>query len=231
MNSKLRKLVVLFIIIFSSAHFVCSANNVVLKKSVSLIRQMTLANTYYEITEDFDLQGKKLIVPANSTLVFRGGSIQNGEIVFNGTSIINPSFHKMHFSGSTPEDYFDIADYGAESGVKSVDCAVLINEIIRLKRPDTSGRDAKTIHIPNGSFYIKSPIVLWAGWEAPITLEGNGNTSSICQLTDNEYLIKVYECHNVKNLRLTYNKRQNLIQNRSIAVACYFLFVRESNYL
>lgn len=205
--------------------FICHSNTfasniVVVRNGTSIKDQMTTANTYYEIDDDIDLKGKKLSVPVNSTLDFRGGSIRNGEIVFNCTYVKNPSFKKMHFSGSTREEYFDIVDYGAESGVKTVDCAVLINEIIALKRCDRSERNAKTIHIPNGTFYIKSPILLWAGWEAPITLEGNGNTSSICQLTDNEYLIKVYECHNVKNLRLTYNKRQNLIQNRSIAVAC-----------
>lgn len=199
---------------------VCAANNVVLKKSVPLSKQMTTSNTYYEIVYDFDLQGKKLSVPANSTLDFRGGSIRNGEIVFNGTYIKNPSFAKMHFSGSTHEEYFNIVEYGAESGAKTTDCAVLINEIITLKRCDDTDRNAKTIHIPNGTFYIKSPIVLWAGWEAPITLEGNGNTSTICQMLDNVPIIKHFECHYVKNLKLTYNNRQGRKNTNATAIAC-----------
>jgi hypothetical protein len=208
------------IIIFFSAHFVCLANNVVLKKSVSLSKQMTLTNTYYEIIDDFDLKGKSLTVPANSTLDFRGGSIRNGEIVFNGTSIKNPSFKNMHFRGNTQEEYFDIVDYGAESGVKTMDCALLINEIIALQRSANSDRNAKTIHIPNGTFYIKSPIVLWAGWESPITLEGNGNTSTICQMRDNGPIIKHYESHYVKGLRLTYDNRQSKVNNKAVAIAC-----------
>lgn len=199
---------------------VCAANNVVLKKGVPLSKQMTTANTYYEIVYDFDLQGNKLMVPANSTLDFRGGSIRNGEIVFNNTYIKNPSFAKMHFCGSTHEEYFDIVEYGAESGVKTTDCAVLINEIITLKRCDGSDRNAKTIHIPNGTFYIKSPIVLWAGWEAPITLEGNGNTSTICQMEDNVPIIKHFECHYVKNLKLTYSNRQGNKNINATAIAC-----------
>ncbi|GEM_PF-5751307 len=219
MNSKLRKQLVLFIIFFSSAHFVC-AHNVVLKKCVSLSKQMTLENTYYEIKDDFDLNGKTLIVPANSTLDFKGGSIQNGEIVFNSTSIKNPSFKNMHFSGSTHEDFFNIVNYGAESGDKTVDCAVLINEIIALKRCDTTERNAKTIHIPNGTFYINSPIVLWAGWDAPIALYGNGNTSTICQMRDNVPIIKHFECHYVKGLRLTYYNRQGKNNSSAVAIAC-----------
>lgn len=220
MYSKLLRLFVAFVLIHIFSNTVCIANNVVLKNGAPLSKQLTVANTYYEVVGDFDLQGKEMIIPANSTLDFRGGIIRNGKIVFNGTSIKNPTFKKMHFSGCTPEEYFDIADYGAESGVKSMDCAVLINEIIALKKSSTSERNAKTIHIPNGTFYIKSPIVLWVGWEAPITLEGNGNTSTLCQLTDNTPIMEHFECHYVKNLKLTYDKRQGTRNTKAVAIAC-----------
>lgn len=196
------------------------AGCVVLKKGMSLEKQIVTANTTYEVCDNFDLGGKTLSLPKNVCLSFRGGSISGGTIVFNQTSLVNPSFRKSHFRGSVENDYFNINDYGARPGDKTVDNAVLINELIGLKNSGGSDRDAKTIHIPNGTYYIKTPINLWAGWEAPVTLEGNGNTSTLCQLSDNEHILKVYECHYVKNLRLTYNKRQGLKNTKAVAIAC-----------
>lgn len=203
-----------------SVNVAFAKSTLVLKKGMTLSRQITVANTRYEITDDFDLMGKTLTVPKNCELDFKGGSISNGTIVFSQTVITNPMFSKMHFRGSTPREFFDIMDFGAKPGLKTEDCAVLINELITLKRPNVSDRNAKTIHIPNGTFYIKSPINLWAGWEAPITLEGNGNTSTICQLSNNETILNVFECHYVKNLRLTYNSRQDSGNAESVAIAC-----------
>ena len=192
---------------------------VVLKEGLPLSKQLIKPGTRYEIRFNFELREDTIILPHDVILDFEGGSITGGTLVFNGTKIANPKFVNTHFKGSVTNDFFDISDYGAVPGVKK-DWAILINELIALENNNKSSRNAKTIHIPNGTFYIKSPIVLWAGWEAPITLEGNGNTSTICQLSDNEYILKVYECHYVKNLRLSYGKRQGLTNNRSVAVAC-----------
>ena len=211
--------ILLFMLILST-YEVTAKNTIVLKRGISVGKQMALINTRYEINDEFDLAGKTLSIPAGCELDFRGGTIKNGTIVLNDTKILNPSFSRMHFQGSTSVEYFDIKDYGAQAGDKSIDCAVLINELIALKTNHASDRNAKTIHIPNGTFYIKTPINLWAGWEAPVTLEGNGNTSTFCQLTDNEYIIKLYESHYVKNLRLTYSKRQGVENSKAVAIAC-----------
>lgn len=196
------------------------SSNVILKKGIPLHSQILMPNTTYEICDTFDLAGSLLILPEDVTLFFKGGTISGGKIVFNNTKLYHPSFNQMHFSGSTPEDYFDIRDYGAQSGIKTIDNSILINELISLSAYGNRERSAKTIHIPNGTYYIKKPIYLWAGWESPITLEGNGNTSTLCQLSDNEYILALYECHYVKNLRLTYDKRQELSNTRSVAIAC-----------
>lgn len=45
------------------------------------------ANTIYKITKDIDLGGANLTIPAGCTLDFQGGSIKNGSIVFNATSL------------------------------------------------------------------------------------------------------------------------------------------------
>ena len=209
-------LLVLFIYCIAS---VSAMNKVNLKNGMQLSSQLTSSNTIYIIEFSFDLAGKTINIPNNSTLFFLGGALINGTIILNNTNLINPSFRKVHFKGSTPVDYFNISDYGAISGAND-DCSVLINELISLKSNDKSERNSKTIHIPNGTFYLKSPIQLWAGWEAPVTLEGNGNTSTLCQTTNNEYILKVFECHYIKNLRLTYKQSQDRNRNKSVAIAC-----------
>ena len=45
-------------------------------------------NVIYEIRYDFDLNGKTLELPENCTLKFEGGSIGNGNIIGNNTSIL-----------------------------------------------------------------------------------------------------------------------------------------------
>lgn len=45
-------------------------------------------NTIYEVRYDYDLQGQTLALPKGATLLFKGGSINNGTIQFNGGTII-----------------------------------------------------------------------------------------------------------------------------------------------
>ena len=40
------------------------------------------------VTNDIDLGGKELVLPENSTLVFKGGIIRNGSVVGSGTDIV-----------------------------------------------------------------------------------------------------------------------------------------------
>ena len=49
------------------------------------------ANTIYEIRYNFDLKGALLELPESCTLLFNGGSINNGTIVFNKTNILGIS--------------------------------------------------------------------------------------------------------------------------------------------
>lgn len=54
----------------------------------SIEAQMSLPNTVYEIRNDIDLHNGKLIVPAGSTLKFKGGRIMNGRVSFNNNKIV-----------------------------------------------------------------------------------------------------------------------------------------------
>ena len=61
---------------------------IVLKEGVPLAKQMRQENTIYVIRHDFDLgKSANLIIPANCILEFEGGSINNGTIVGDNTTI------------------------------------------------------------------------------------------------------------------------------------------------
>ena len=45
------------------------------------------SNTIYEVRYDFDLMGKTITIPRDCVLEFTGGSIKNGKIIFNNTTI------------------------------------------------------------------------------------------------------------------------------------------------
>lgn len=214
----IKHIVSLCILIFSPI-IGFAGNTIIINKGDNIITRMSIPNTRYVICHDFYLKEKTLKIPYDSELEFRGGSIRGGTIIFNDTKIINPSFSSAHFQGSTYECFFNIADYGARAGVEE-DNSILINELIALKNCIGDNRNAKTIYIPNGVYYIKNPIILWAGWESPITLKGNGNTSTIYQLSDNTPIIEHFECHYIKNLKLTYKNRQGLDKEQSTAIAC-----------
>lgn len=49
--------------------------------------QANVANTIYDIVDDYDLEGGSITIPANCTLNFMGGSIYNGTIVYNNTRL------------------------------------------------------------------------------------------------------------------------------------------------
>lgn len=49
---------------------------------------INLSNTIYEIRYDFDLNGETITLPENTSLLFKGGSLNNGTIEFNKGTII-----------------------------------------------------------------------------------------------------------------------------------------------
>lgn len=190
-----------------------------LNPNKTLDSQINKKGTTYLIRNKFDLNGSSYKLPQNITLIFENGLITNGEIIFDKTKLINPSFEKMRFKGSVNEEKFIITNYGAKSG-RDMDCSIIINDLIKLQNVPNLQRNSKTIYIPNGTFYIDNPIILFAGWEAPIVLEGNGITSTLCQRKNNEHIIKIYENHHIKNLNLVYKNKQSFKNSKSIAIAC-----------
>lgn len=66
----------------------------------NLIGQIKESNSYYEIREDYDLGNQTLRIPENCILDFKGGSISNGTIVFNNTTLIGNVRVKSEIKGS-----------------------------------------------------------------------------------------------------------------------------------
>ena len=74
---------------------------VILRKNKSFAEQVTLQNTIYEIRYDFDLDGEEVAIPEGCVLYFQGGSLNNGYLVGNNTSIYSNSvaFYKVEIKG------------------------------------------------------------------------------------------------------------------------------------
>jgi hypothetical protein len=187
---------------------------IILRKNKSLSSQLTQQNTIYEIRYDFDLQGEAISIPDKCVLFFNGGEINGASLTFSNTKIENANFKNCRFFGSVCNHKFNIEDYGAVR--KSGDCSQLINDLVRLKNV---GYGAKTIYIPSGVWDIYAPIVLFGGYDEAINLIGDGYSSVIRQMTDNEYIIKKYEVTNIANIALMYANQQTKDNTKSIACA------------
>lgn len=65
------------------------------------------ANTIYEIRYDFDLNGAEISIPKNCVLLFRGGSLRDGTIIFDQT-IIDATLYQIFYNiitkGYSPSD-------------------------------------------------------------------------------------------------------------------------------
>lgn len=217
-NNIMRELMLKFVQRFILGYFssICClfcANAYALNNNIDLILSEPT------ITNILDLQGSLLIIPENQILTFNGGIIKNGTVLFNNTKIVNPCFLNCRFKGSVENYEFNIREYGAIPDSEN-DCSLLINDIIKLKTSPINRGNPKRIFIPKGVYHIDHPIDLFAGYEAPITLFGEGNMSTICQRHDNDYIIRVFEINHVRDLRLTYKNKQTLKNSRSIAIAC-----------
>lgn len=80
----------------------CPAANITIPKHIVngrnvLTQDMIIKeNTKYTIKYDFDLEGKKLIIPSGCTLRFKkNGCIRNGTVIFNNTRVEYPRFTNL----------------------------------------------------------------------------------------------------------------------------------------
>ena len=62
--------------------------NMVGKRNILEQDMLTSEDTRYIIRWDYDLDGKAITIPANSVLMFDGGSFYNGTVYINGAGIL-----------------------------------------------------------------------------------------------------------------------------------------------
>lgn len=196
---------------FFSLVFLCLSNQISAKRITRALPSV--------ISSSVNLHGDTLYLQKGVTLRFQGGKIYNGTVVFNENRMIEPSFEDCRFLGIVADSYFNIRDYGAKPTMKK-DCSIIFNDIINLKVVPESSNNPKHIYVPKGVYYIDKPIELFAGWNSPVTLYGEGRNSIICQRSDNQYIIRFFEQNHIKNLMLTYQKQQNASQTNAVAIAC-----------
>lgn len=126
---------------------------VILRKNKTFAEQVKNANTIYEIRYDFDLNGKTISLPRECVLKFDGGSLVNGKLIGDQTSIegtLYNIFNNVILEGRYANYTSNLVWWGAKSGVgvdnsTAIDCALKSNIYV----VEVSDR-----------YYISSPIEL-----------------------------------------------------------------------
>lgn len=119
---------------YSTANF-SGLGRVYLRKNIAggkniLTQQMiNQENTRYILQYDYDLNGQTITIPANCVIEFEGGSIANGTIVFNNTTLLgdNIVIRYCELSGTIANDTVDIKWFHSESDNISSTLQYLVN--------------------------------------------------------------------------------------------------------
>ena len=157
-------------------------------------------------------------IPQGCTVNFAGGCIKNGIVVFEETTLTgNISFKECHFKGRLTNTEFNVVSYGADK-TRQKDNTTLINELVQLET--SNNNKGKVIFFPAGEYRIDSPIILMTNYDQPVEIIGVGPGSVLIQYSDNNYIFKIYERQNIRDITLKYHKFQDNNQRKSIAIAC-----------
>lgn len=126
-------------------------SRIVLKKDINLAKQIIYSNTVYVIQYDFDLDDE-ITIPTNCVLQFEGGSINDDgthRLIGQKTGIVADlrKIFNTHviLAGSWNIDRFDVRWFGVKSSDKTIDCALIINNIKNCNIP---------IYFPTGTYYL-----------------------------------------------------------------------------
>lgn len=141
------------------------------EKNVLTQAMVNTANTIYHIQYDFDLNGQTITLPAGCVLKFNGGSVRNGTIVGNNTTIdadIVPIFDGLSFSGTWvtsqiyPQWFGAIGDGVTDDTTSFIALKGFVNTL-----------DGGCIYIPSGHYIINNRIVI----KCNIKIIGEGSSS------------------------------------------------------
>lgn len=148
----------------------------------------------YKITRYFNLAGGTLVIPKGSTLDFQGGSINNGIIIGDNTSIVDSTyklFSNMEILGVWNYS-FNIANYGAKTGEDSttaIEKALktargLRDHLIQIGEFNAHIGNSLVVKIPIGVYTVTKSLIVPQG----ITLIGEDPNNSILKFTSNSSL-------------------------------------------
>jgi len=129
------------------------AENYILLSAKSSFQEQVKGKTgaVLEIRDDFDLKGATCILPEGVTLLFHGGSLNNGTVDFNGAMIEGTARINCSFKGAIANDQVNFAWFGLKQGDSSFDNAKVINKVSAVY---------KDLYLPKGTYYFTTPIVI-----------------------------------------------------------------------
>ena len=167
---------------------------------------ITAPNTVYIIRYDYNLNEKEITIPEGCVLDFQGGSLSNGTVVFNATSVFGNWFRRINNvsfnykftnddNSSISVDYFGADNSGKKDSINAIQNAI-----------DYCSFNNLTIPINfNGTYFISKHIVC----NSNTYLKGNGS-SIIWDTTDNSS----YSSDNIiTNKAWSDNNIQNSLDN------------------
>ena len=124
--------------------------NLVGGKNILTQSMMPSANTIYIIQYDYDLNGATITIPENCTLDFQGGSLGNGVLNGNMTTILSSAkciFTSLSFSGNFFANNLSAKWFGAKGDGISDDTIYL------RKALEFSSNNGSALHINEGEIY------------------------------------------------------------------------------
>ena len=95
---------------------------VILDSSKSFESQVTEAGKIYVIRDGFDLGAEEVSIPSNCTLKFIGGTLYNGTVNFNSTTVtsignvISPVFRQCKYKGNLANSEVELGWFDLEDG-------------------------------------------------------------------------------------------------------------------
>ena len=145
---------------FSGKGYKILRKNMVAGKNVLTQEMITDPNTIYEIRYDFDLEGAEITIPEGCVLDFKGGSLRNGTVQLNNTTVSNNDstiFKNIILLGDGNTSYIESTWFEFPKG-ELIDSQDYLQSIFNLGKNNSSN-----IVFKKDSFYIR----------------GNKNTSSV----------------------------------------------------
>lgn len=129
--------------------YASAGNPIVIKNSAPIQSQFKFANSVYVIRDLIDLKKGTLTIPQNCILRFEGGSLHNGIVVYNNTSIEGRYQIYCQCSGSIANDIIEPHMFGARGDGKTDDSDAIQKTI----------NSGKSVTFRRATYIVETPIV------------------------------------------------------------------------